>query len=90
MISLGEFFSNDNFYLWGGNILNDGIICAINFCGETLIPKEFTNKKSFIYSQNSRILEHMYSVIHRGYHDGQCSEILFNVVRRCGKGQKKN
>ena len=78
VISLGEVFLNDKFYLWGGNILNDGIICATTFFGETLIPKEFTNKKSFIYSQNSRILEHMYSVIHRGYHAGQYSEMLFN------------
>ena len=77
VISLGDVFLNDKFYLWGGNILNDGIICAITFFGERLIPKEFTNKKSFIYSQNSRILEHMYSVMHRGYHAGQCSEMLF-------------
>ena len=79
VISFGEVFWNDKFYLRGENILNDGIICAKTFFGETLIPKEFTNKKSFIYSQNSRILEHMYSVIHRGYHAGQCSEMLFKL-----------
>ena len=87
VVSLGEVFWDDKFYLWGGNILNDGIICAKTFFGETLIPKEFTNKKSFIYSKNSRILEHMYSVIHRGYHAGQCSEMLFKMLRVAEMGQ---